>query len=172
MSSRAAWRLEDLGFPDVYDYKAGKLDWLAFGLPAEGRAALEPTAGSLADRGAPTCRPEELLRELVSRMPPGRNWCAVVNQAGVVIGRVRRRQLSERPAAAAEEVMEPGPSTYRPSLPAAELVGAMQAGDFESAFVTSSEGRWIGLAKREELELAVARWREIAGPRPRSANRP
>ena len=32
MSSRAAWRLESLGFGDVYDYVDGKLDWMAAGL--------------------------------------------------------------------------------------------------------------------------------------------
>ena len=32
MSPRAAWRLESLGFSHVYDYVAGKIDWLAAGL--------------------------------------------------------------------------------------------------------------------------------------------
>ncbi|MDP9404293.1 MAG: rhodanese-like domain-containing protein [Actinomycetota bacterium] len=33
MSPRAAWRLEHLGFAQVYDYVAGKVDWMAAGLP-------------------------------------------------------------------------------------------------------------------------------------------
>src|SRR6266508_10149 len=39
MSPRAACRLEQLGFPEVYDYTAGKADWLAHGLETEGEQA-------------------------------------------------------------------------------------------------------------------------------------
>jgi rhodanese-related sulfurtransferase len=39
MSPRAACRLELLGFTQVYDYVAGKADWLAHGLPTEGEQA-------------------------------------------------------------------------------------------------------------------------------------
>src|SRR5689334_6170303 len=35
LSPRAAARLESLGFADVYDYAAGKADWIAMGLPTE-----------------------------------------------------------------------------------------------------------------------------------------
>src|SRR5947209_3912316 len=35
MSSRAAWRLETLGFTTVYRYVAGKIDWMAAGLATE-----------------------------------------------------------------------------------------------------------------------------------------
>lgn len=85
----------------------------------------------------------------------GWDWCAVVDDHGTVLGRIRRGQLDESPEAEAHEVMEPGPATYRPSLPAAELLESMREGGFESAFVTDSEGRWIGLVKREALEAAA-----------------
>ena len=38
MSPRAAWRLDSLGFTEVYEYSAGKSDWAAYGLPLEGKA--------------------------------------------------------------------------------------------------------------------------------------
>ena len=44
MSPRAACRLETLGFSEVYDYVAGKADWLARGLPREGEKAGERRA--------------------------------------------------------------------------------------------------------------------------------
>jgi hypothetical protein len=47
MSPRAAWRLEAAGFGPVYDYAAGKADWLAADLPFEGTAKL---AGEFARR--------------------------------------------------------------------------------------------------------------------------
>ena len=37
MSARAAWRLETLGFTQVYRYTAGKMDWFANALPIEGK---------------------------------------------------------------------------------------------------------------------------------------
>ena len=42
MSPRAAWRLEAFGYPEVYDYVAGKSDWMAAGLPTEGNSAHPP----------------------------------------------------------------------------------------------------------------------------------
>jgi CBS domain-containing protein len=36
VSPRAASRLDALGFPEVYDYAAGKADWGSYGLPIEG----------------------------------------------------------------------------------------------------------------------------------------
>ena len=32
-STKAAQKLEELGYQDVYDYKAGKMDWRESGLP-------------------------------------------------------------------------------------------------------------------------------------------
>ena len=51
MSPRAAWRLEAAGFSPVYDYAAGKTDWLAADLPFDGTAEL---AGMFTRRGVAT----------------------------------------------------------------------------------------------------------------------
>ena len=51
MSPRAAWRLEAAGFGPVYDYAAGKMDWLAADLPFQGTAIL---AGTFTRRGVAT----------------------------------------------------------------------------------------------------------------------
>jgi Mg/Co/Ni transporter MgtE len=155
MSPRAAWRLEALGFAEVYDYDGGKMDWLAFGLPAEGSAASEPSLGDLVNREAPRCSPHERLADVAARMAGGWTWCAVVNEAAILLGRLRRRQLDEHPDLTAEEAMENGPSTYRPSTPAKELLERMKSGRFEAAFVTDSDGRLWGLVSRADLERAL-----------------
>ena len=36
LSARAAWRLESMGFQEVYRYTPGKADWLAAGWDTEG----------------------------------------------------------------------------------------------------------------------------------------
>jgi CBS domain-containing protein len=140
-----------VGFDSVHDYADGKLDWLAFGLPVEGEAAGEPTAGSLSV-ALPTCRLDERLADVAARWPEGESWCAVVDQAGIVLGRLRRRELGEAaPDVPASAVMEEGPSTYRPSLPAAELLRHMDEGGFSRALVTDSAGRLLGAVTRERL---------------------
>jgi hypothetical protein len=51
MSPRVAWRLEAAGSGPVYDYAAGKADWLAADLPFEGTVKL---AGMFTRRGVAT----------------------------------------------------------------------------------------------------------------------
>src|SRR5215472_15748999 len=156
LSARAAARLETMDFANVYNYEGGKLDWLASGLPTEGSAAEEPTIGDFAHRDAPTCRLDERLADLTQRMSEGWNWCAVINQDLVVLGRVRRRAIEEHPHASVRQAMENGPPTYRPSMLASELRELMQAGGYDSAFVTDSDGHFIGLVNRLDLETARA----------------
>src|SRR6266516_4054802 len=67
MSPRAAWRLESMGFTQVYDYTAGKLDWLAAGLATEGSNAQRPRAGDVARGDVPTCGLDERLGEGAGR---------------------------------------------------------------------------------------------------------
>ena len=146
----------------MHDYEAGKLDWLAFDLPVEGAAASEPTIGRVARRDVPTCQLNERLSDLGARMTEGWAWCAVVNADGVLLGRLRRQRLAESPGSTAGEAMEPGPSTYRPSTPAAEMVPLMTKGRFERAFVTDSAGRLLGLVGRQDLEAALTGRAEAA----------
>ncbi|PZS14020.1 MAG: hypothetical protein DLM57_15360, partial [Pseudonocardiales bacterium] len=127
--------------------------------PFEGSAASEPSLGDLVHRDAPRCSPDERLKDVVARMAPGWSWCAVVNEAGILLGRLRRRQLDENPDATAEEAMENGPSTYRPSTPGAELMERMRSRGFEAAFVTDSDGRLWGLVSRADLEQALSEGR-------------
>src|SRR5438093_3860780 len=100
MSPRAAWRLEDLGFADVNEYEAGKLDWMAAGLPFEGTNADRPRAGTVARPEVPTCRASEPLPDVRDRArAQGWDVCVVVNDARVVLGSCGRRSSTPaRPA--------------------------------------------------------------------------
>ena len=62
MSPRAAWRLERLGFEQVFDFSVGKAAWLAMGWPREGTAAAVPNAGEVARSGTPTCWLDDRIR--------------------------------------------------------------------------------------------------------------
>lgn len=68
MSPRAACRLETLGFSEVYDYVAGKADWLARNLPTEGEQADAMTAGRVARDDIVTCTLEDTVGEVRERI--------------------------------------------------------------------------------------------------------
>jgi hypothetical protein len=153
MSPRAAARLEQLGFTSVFDYGGGKLDWIDFGLPSEGAA---PNVADVCRAGVPTAPPEETVRRIQARLTQSWTWLAVVNPAGVVLGRVRRSRLGDDPDAPAGSVMDLGPSTYRLSLELAEVVPKMKSRGFEQALVTDPEGRLLGLFTRAEAEARLA----------------
>ncbi|HZV52868.1 MAG TPA: CBS domain-containing protein [Candidatus Dormibacteraeota bacterium] len=151
MSPRAAWRLESLGFRQVYDYTAGKLDWMAAGLPTEGTGAARPRAGDLARKEVPTCGLDERLGEVRDRVR-ARGWkvAVVVNEERVVLGLLRTGELDADGDRSIEEVMRPGPSTFRPFVPAEEMARFMTEHGLESAPITTADGRLVGLLLRED----------------------
>jgi CBS domain-containing protein len=144
MSPRAAWRLEAAGFGPVYDYVAGKSDWLAADLPFEGTAQL---AGMFTRRGVATVAEDtpaaEALRLLDAQ---GFGPVLVLNQAGVVMGAAYRDSLASA-AGEAEvgSVMRFGVSTVRPSEDAAALAHRMGHAEVTRVVVTRPDGTLIGL---------------------------
>jgi CBS domain-containing protein len=156
MSPRAAWRLERLGFREVYDFVPGKVAWLAMGWPREGTAARVPNAGEVARRGTPTCALGDRVgqvRDMV--LAVGRHVCIVVNDAGIVEGRLRARALEETPEATAEEAMEIGPTTIRPSEPLQPLVERMHKRGVRTIVVSDLKGQLVGILYREDAESAL-----------------
>ena len=110
MSPRAAWRLEAAGFGPVYDYVAGKADWLAADLPFEGTAQL---AGMFARRGVATVAEGTPAAEALSLLEAqGFGPVLVVNEAGVVMGAAYQEGLAAAPGDAAV-VCSPAMATRR-----------------------------------------------------------
>jgi hypothetical protein len=142
MSSRAACRLESMGFTDVYEYKAGKADWLAMGLPAEGTEAGIVRAGEEAE-SIPTCKIDEKLGAVIERVG-SRELCAVTSAEDCVLGLVRL-DGSEKKNALVEEVMQEGPSTWRPNVSAQELREYLRKKGKDEVLITNSEGQLVGL---------------------------
>jgi CBS-domain-containing membrane protein len=153
MSPRAACRLETLGFTEVYDYVAGKADWLAHNLPVEGAHAEVVTAGRLARDDVVTCGLDEHAREVRERIrnsPYG--FAIVTSPGGVVLGRLRASVLDECADGTVENLMDPGPSTVRPDTPAAALAKRLADRRLRTAIVTTPEGGVIGVVLRESLQ--------------------
>jgi CBS domain-containing protein len=156
MSPRAAWRLESLGFTRVYDYAAGAADWMASGLPREGRDAAIPRAGDIARRDVPTCSLDDTIGA-VREWVQGAGWatCLVVNGERVVLGRLRGHALAAAAETTAEQVMEAGPTTFRPDARLADVVERMRAKDVEGVLVTTPDGRLVGYLARADAERAL-----------------
>jgi Mg/Co/Ni transporter MgtE len=156
MSPRAAWRLESIGFPRVYDYVAGKADWGSFGLPLEGIRGSETRVGAYLRREVPTCGLEERLAAVRARVRAARwDTCFVVNDERIVLGRLGRAALTGDDDVGVEEAMSAGPSTVRASLELDRAVERMRRQDLTTLPVTTSDGRLFGLLERGAAERAL-----------------
>jgi Mg/Co/Ni transporter MgtE len=85
----------------------------------------------------------------------GWNACVVVNDQRVVLGLLRAEQLQRGQNEPVEQVMRPGPSTFRPHVPIEELAHFMVHHDLPSSPVTTSDGRLVGLLRREDAARAA-----------------
>jgi Mg/Co/Ni transporter MgtE len=123
------------------------------GLPLEGANGSETRAGAHMRTDVPVCRLEDRLREICDRLDAD-SWdtCFVVDERGVVLGRVGRRAIRHREDVAAEEAMTLGPSTIRPSARLRDAVGRMHKQDLTNLPVTASDGRLVGLLTRRDAE--------------------
>ncbi len=129
MAPRAAWRLESLGFSDVYRLTGGKVDWMAHGYPIEGRDAAVPRIGDLANRNVPTCGVSDRVGDVKSRLPKGSEICVVLNDHRVVLGALGKEALEAEPHTPAGQVMEPAPATARPHFPWPRCWSASRSGN-------------------------------------------
>jgi CBS domain-containing protein len=130
---------------------------MAAGLPVEGTLAALPRAGDIARRDVPTCGLDEPLGAVRERVrAAGWDVCVVVNAERVVLGLLREQQLEmqgdDEPV---NRVMRPGPSTFRPNVDIREMAHFMAEHDVQGAPVTTSDGRLVGLLRREDAEQAA-----------------
>ncbi len=145
MSPRAAWRLEQLGFDQVYDYTVGKVDWLAAGQPTEGEGRHEERVVSALDATVPTCTLDAIAGEAAERARAAQ-WpvCVVVNDANVVAGRLRVDKIAGDDRRPAQEAMEPGPATIRAHDELAPTLARMADRHVAVLLVTTPEGTLLG----------------------------
>jgi Mg/Co/Ni transporter MgtE len=73
-----------------------------------------------------------------------------VDKRRVVLGLLRSKELDGKAGVRIEEVMRPGPSTFRPFVSVEEMAAFIIEHDLESAPITTSDGRLVGLLRRED----------------------
>jgi len=152
MSTRAAWRLESLGFTSVFIYKPGKLDWVSAGLPIEGTAAGIPNLGTVARRDVVTCRLSDPISAVKARMAADpKGPCPVVDNHRILLGLLRSDTIKANGAKPVEEAMISGPVTFRPNVALEEIDRYLTDHKIGHAVVTTPEGELIGLASADEV---------------------
>ena len=75
LSARAAWRLESMGFQEVYRYTAGKADWLAAGFETQGADARKLRLKQILKSNVLTCAPKDRLGTVKNRRPHPADVC-------------------------------------------------------------------------------------------------
>jgi hypothetical protein len=152
VSPRAACRLESLGFSDVFVYVGGKRDWAGAGWPIEGQKAKELWIGPLARRDVPRALLGEKVGDTARRAESsGHDVAVVVTHDDVVLGILDPGTLVPSSSASVEEVMRPGPATYRPDVPVQELLEKLRPKHVRRALVTTPEGRLLGVFYTEDV---------------------
>ena len=89
VSARAAWRLESMGFQEVYRYTGGKADWLAAGWETEGTASQTPRLKQHLQKDVFTCSQRERMEDVKTRRRPNQDICVVVSDRNIVLGAIR-----------------------------------------------------------------------------------
>ena len=122
------------------------------GLPTEGTNAQRPRLVDVVRRDVPTCSLDERLGDVRDRaVASGWDACVVVSQDRVVLGLLRAEELGADPDLPVEQVMRPGPSTYRPFVSVEDMRRTMIERNMDSSPVTTSDGRLVGLVRKQDL---------------------
>jgi CBS domain-containing protein len=141
----------------VYEYTAGKVDWLAHNLEVEGERANAPTVGRIMRHDVVRCAPTDRVADVLESIKRSPYPFAVVTSAeGCVLGRVPASALDPSSEEPVWDVAEPGPKTFRPHHSVETVTGHLTEKNLRWAIVTTPEGRLLGVASREDLERASA----------------
>jgi predicted transcriptional regulator len=147
-----------MGFGDVYDFVGGKAEWIASGLPTEGKGPHYPLVGEAARRDlVHECRLGTQVGESRSAVAASRqDYCVVLNEHDILMGRLRKKHLVGGDEQLVEDVMDTGPTTVRATESVAALLKRMKTRDVRGILVTTPRGRFVGVARRSDLEKLVA----------------
>ena len=87
----------------------------------------------------------------------GCDACFVIDERGVVLGRLGRAALAGGDDISVEDAMTLGPSTVRPALELDKAVERMRKQNLTSLPVTRSDGVLVGVLRRDDAEQALGR---------------
>ena len=152
MSARAAWRLETLGFRNVYRYQPGKEDWWDAGLPMTGTSVAIPSAADVARRDVPAVALDDPLAAVAEELRDG-GWplAVVLGERRIVLGRVRPRDIDSTPDATAADLIVDGPPSPADRSRADEMGAWLDERRVPGVLVTTADGELVGYLRREDV---------------------
>ena len=121
----------------------------------EGTGPFRSVAGQVLTSVAATCGPDALagqIRPLLGANP----FCVVVNEHGIVLGRVRPKDLPAEDDARVAEFMQLGPATVQRREELSGLVERMRKKGVRYILVTTPKGELLGYLDREDAERRLA----------------
>lgn len=133
----------------------GKSEWRGLGLPMEGTGPFRQVAGQVLKPVRATCGPDALagdIRDMLESSPV----CVVVNEHGVVLGRVRRKELPAENDARVVDFMRLGPATVQRREELSGLVQRMQDKGVRTILITTPKGELLGMLDRGDAERFLA----------------
>jgi CBS domain-containing protein len=110
----------------------------------------------VARKDVPTCSLGERVAVVRERVSEG-GWevCVVVNEERIVLGLLRNEELDAGGDEGVEQVMRPGPSTFRPHVGIEEIAEFMIHHDRPNVPITTSDGRLVGILLRTDAAKAA-----------------
>jgi CBS domain-containing protein len=150
-------RLEALGFDGVYDYAAGKKDWVSEGMPVAGERAGEARSGDIARTDPPTCLPDASIDDLDDQDRIA-EWglCVVIDEEGIVHGLLSSDDAARSSGPTrVDQVMDRAPATRRPDTSLSKMLERFTEKQAESVLITTSRGRLLGVLFLEDLRRHV-----------------
>jgi CBS domain-containing protein len=131
---------------------AGKMDWMGYGLPVEGASDMALIKDRLV-REWPVCRLTDTTSDAKQRAHAhSAGFCLVLNDDGIVLGVVGGEDWEMPESMPVEEIMDPGPTTLRPSVSVDNATEFLEKHNLDAIPVTSSDGKLMGVFRRQELE--------------------
>jgi CBS domain-containing protein len=98
------------------------------------------------------CAPGDSIEEARARIEASPfGFGLVVDENGVLLGRLRRSALEQSEDGTVEQLMEVGPSTVRADVRAEELRERLEERELSSAIVTTPDGVLLGVVRRSDL---------------------
>lgn len=133
------------------------MDWVAYGLPTEGRKAKATRVTDAMRRDVPTCGLRDRLGD-VRTMVTALGWeiCTVVNDERIVLGLLHSDAWNADPSTLVEDVMSNGPPTTRPSTFLDEMVERLNRRKTPGVLISSSDGVLMGYLWTSDAEAVLA----------------
>ena len=144
----------------MFDLVGGKSEWREVGLPMQGTGPFRYVAGQVLTPATATCLPDALSGDIRAKLRSD-PVCVVVNEQGIVVGRVRPKDLPAEDDARVAHFMRLGPATVQRREELGGLVQRMRDAGVTTIIVTTPKGELVGIVDRSDAERLLA---GVAGP--------